>query len=133
MRKELVVSQDRLAMCETNIRNHDSREKACREDLDLAQVALETAAARQAETEKELRQKDCAATRRNLAKYRDTAEQFSIENDTLKKGARQAAEKWAKEKEALQKEIVKAQEQCVVDTEALEKKHANKVEALEKK
>ena len=132
VRKELLISQDRLAMCETNTRSHETREKACRHELALSQLAVAAAETRQSETEKELRQRDCASTRRNANKWRDTAEQYSIENDGLKKEARMAAEKWASQAEALKQETVKAKEQGAENINALKKEHSNKVEALMK-
>ncbi|KAG7667801.1 hypothetical protein NADE_002560 [Nannochloris sp. 'desiccata'] len=85
VRKELLIAHDRLAVCDTTSKSHESREAICRQDLDLARAELNAAAAREAEAEKALRQNDCTAARRDLRTYRDMAEQSAIDAAALKK------------------------------------------------
>jgi hypothetical protein len=85
VRKELLIAQDRLAVCDTNSKSHESQNAICRQDLDLARAELTAAAAREAEAEKALRQNDCSAARRDLRNYREMAEQSAIDAEALKK------------------------------------------------
>jgi len=81
----LLIAQERLAVCDTNSKSHESREAIYRQDLELARAELTAAAAREAEAVKALRQNDCTAARRDLRTYRDLAEQSAIDAEALKK------------------------------------------------
>lgn len=85
VRKELGIAQERLDVCNANIKAAESRETSCRQDKELCHAELAASAAREAEAEKALRQNDCAGVKKDLQVYRERAEESEVEKHALRR------------------------------------------------
>lgn len=83
VRKELSITQERLEVCSSASRGHQSREHTCAQDLELARAEARAAQARVADAEAALRQNDCAAARKELRAYKERAEASEAERESL--------------------------------------------------
>jgi hypothetical protein len=109
--------QERLQVCEVELRSTETREHTCSGQLELAKAEASAAASREAEAERQLRHQNCDAIKLDLRVYRERAETAVVEIELLQRKL-QASEDCLAGKAALEDKVLRAEAAAAAAEEA---------------